>query len=631
MKIKLFLFKRKEDVFLIPSLEHYEFLVFDETDFVQAIATPYEIFSKFMHLHKPKGFYTIGPESIIQKEFSFLNECSYLVKRLWVHLENLDSFNETFPANNLFTTIHKHLYAEQNPLLSVITSTFHSGDKILRPLRTLQAQSYTNWEWILWDDSKDSKTYEDLLKIAEKDYRIHVFKAPQHSGYIGEMKRLAAGSAQGEWLIEVDHDDELHEDLFQWIVDASKAHPDVNFMYTDSAEVYENGTCHFYGDNFAFGFGSNINCWKAGRWYTQIVTQGQNPRTMSHIVGVPNHVRAWKTTFYDSIGKHNPLLSVGDDYELLVRSFLKGKWLHIPLCGYFQYRNDNGNNFTFIRNALIQHNVYWTYEKYRIEIFKKFQQLQIPLDSPLPFGSCWYVDKDHFPRDKELYWLPKPFDVKTTISIILPTYDRPEDVKAAVHSILEQTDTNWFLYIIGDNCPTLVNTIDVLTKEILSNPSKRKYLPQIHWWNLQVRKQMWGAVSRNYGLKMLAKTDWVTYLDDDNTWTPNHLASLRKTSEENPEAKYILSSFLVDGKTIDVTKPEFGRVDSSSFMHKRELAFTYGYWPMNDVGYANDWEFMKRWEKEPYAVTNQATLVYNTKYNNQSYDSIFQLAKNVLK
>jgi glycosyltransferase involved in cell wall biosynthesis len=627
MKINLFLFKRKEDTFSIPSLEHYEWKIFNETDFVQANASPYEIFSKFMHLYKPLGFYTVGPDSILDKEFSFLNQCSYIVKRLWVHLENFDSFDDTFPPNNIFTTIHKHRYAEDNPLLSIITSTFHSGEKILRPLRSLQAQSYTNWEWILWDDSKDSKTYEELLKMAEKDYRIHVFKAPQPSGYIGEMKRLAAGCAKGEWLVEVDHDDDLHENLLEWIVQASKDHPDVNFIYTDSTEVYENGTCHYYGDNFAFGFGANVNCWKSGRWYTQIVTQGQNPRTMSHIVGVPNHVRAWKTTFYDSIGKHNPLLSVGDDYELLVRSFLKGKWLHIPLCGYFQYRNDGGNNFTFLRNALIQHNVHWTYEKYKLDILKHFQDIGTPLESPLPYGPCWYVDQDHFPRN-EVYWLPKPFDTKTTISIILPTYNRPEDMKTAVHSILDQTDTDWILYIVGDRCPTLEKTMDSLTKELLCNPQKRKFLAQINWWNLGEQKHMWGAVSRNYGLKMLCKTDWVTYLDDDNSWTPYHLSSLRKTSEENPEATYILSSFLVEGKEIQVTKPEFGRVDASSFMHKRKLAEKYGYWPMTNVGYANDWDFVKRWAKETFAVTQEATLLYNTKYNEQTYESILQLAKN---
>jgi hypothetical protein len=140
MKINLFLFKRKEDTFSIPSLEHYEWKIFNETDFVQANASPYEIFSKFMHLYKPMGFYTVGPDSILDKEFSFLNQCSYIVKRLWVHLENFDSFDDTFPPNNIFTTIHKHRYAEDNPLLSIITSTFHSGEKILRPLRSLQAQ-----------------------------------------------------------------------------------------------------------------------------------------------------------------------------------------------------------------------------------------------------------------------------------------------------------------------------------------------------------------------------------------------------------------------------------------------------------------------------------------------------------
>lgn len=624
MKIKLFLFKLKENQVQIPEIEHYEWVVYDETFFVKTNETPYEIFSKEVQLHKPMGFYTLGT---IYNHFTFLNESSYLIKRLWVHLDNFDHFDASFPPNNLFTVVHKHQYAKENPLMSIVTTTFHSGEKLKRPLRTLQAQTYDNWEWIIWDDSKDEETYKELLQLAAKDFRIRVFKAPQHSGYIGEMKRMSAGLARGEWLVEVDHDDELHENLLEWIKDAAKDHPDVDFIYTDATEIYENGTCHTYGNNFAYGFGSYVNCWKAGRWFTQIITQGQNPRTMSHIVGVPNHVRAWKTTFYDKIGKHNSLLAVGDDYELLVRSFLHGKWLHIPMCGYFQYRNEGGNNFTFLRNALIQHTVAWTYQKYKYDILKKFYDLKIPLESSLPYGPVWYQEQDHFPRHHEQYWLPKPFNTKSTISIILPTYNRPEDVKAAVHSILEQDDQDWILYIIGDCCPLLPFIMNNLTKELMKDVRKRNLLFRIHWWNLDEQKKMWGAVSRNYGLKMLAKTDWVTYLDDDNVWTPNHLSSLRKTAQENPQAQYILSSFMVEGKEIAVTKPEFGRIDSSNFMHKRKLAEKYGYWPMDEVAYANDWKFVQRWEKEPFAVTHEATLLYNTKYNHQTYESIFQLVQ----
>jgi hypothetical protein len=116
-----------------------------------------------------------------------------------------------------------------------------------------------------------------------------------------------------------------------------------------------------YGDWFGLGYCGHYRVWSPlhNRFVIAAAAPPPNPLTITHIVSVPNHVRAWRTSFYDAVGKHNPALSVGDDYELLVRCFLHANnhgasWCHIRACGYYQYRNRDGN-FTFIRNSLIQH------------------------------------------------------------------------------------------------------------------------------------------------------------------------------------------------------------------------------------------------------------------------------------
>ena len=75
---------------------------------------------------------------------------------------------------------------------------------------------------------------------------------------------------------------------------------------------------------------------------------------MRHIVGVPNHVRAWSADVYRKIGGHRSDFSVGDDYELIVRTFLEAGFCRIAACGYTQYRNTGFFNHTNMRNALIQ-------------------------------------------------------------------------------------------------------------------------------------------------------------------------------------------------------------------------------------------------------------------------------------
>jgi glycosyltransferase involved in cell wall biosynthesis len=323
--------------------------------------------STIWHDHNPLAVFSWTGDKVNPWDLSALR-MTYQVRRRWVHLSDDLPTEVNVPPTVFGAALGRPLDAKY-PLVSVISTTFKSGNKILRPFRSLQTQGYTNWEWILWDDSPadDHATYAKLLELQRTDLRIQVYRAPRPSTVIGCMKRRAAGLAQGEYLVELDHDDDLHSDLFQWIVDAGKRFPDAGFFYTDCAEMTEETyEPAGYGDFFAFGYSGHYNTWSDlhGQYVQAAYAPPPNPKTLSHIVGVPNHVRVWRRSYYDSIGKHNPDLSVADDYDLLLRTWTyKGKWCHIRACGYYQYRNRDGN-FTFIRNSLIQHNVAHIYRHY---------------------------------------------------------------------------------------------------------------------------------------------------------------------------------------------------------------------------------------------------------------------------
>ena len=79
-----------------------------------------------------------------------------------------------------------------------------------------------------------------------------------------------------------------------------------------------------------------------------------NAKTIRHIVSAPNHLRAWRKSFYESIGGHNPELHVADDYEIMVRTFLKTRILRIPKLCYLQYIS---NTVQEVRNKDIHRHV----------------------------------------------------------------------------------------------------------------------------------------------------------------------------------------------------------------------------------------------------------------------------------
>lgn len=570
----------------------------------------------FTQLHK---MFTNSPPAIIltigNGSYNVFNSFHFEIRKKWVHFKTVEEVHDIF-ASCFMNAITNHPMAEYNPLLSVITSSFNSGDRIMRPYRSLMNQTYTNWEWIIIDDTFDDKddNLKRLKELSASDMRIRVCKFSRHSGYIGEMKAAACGLARGKWLIELDHDDDIVPDLFQWIVKASSENPEVGFICSDFIELMERDNSSFcYGEYFGLGFGAYHKQSFKGRWQNVCHTPHINSLTARHIVGVPNHIRCWRKDVYNKIGGHNYELPVADDYELILRTINETKWLRICELGYLQYRNEGGSNFTFLRNALIQSLVSDIRVSYDQKIKEKFEQLtgkdefsykDVPLD--------WTVSKERFKRT-EVLWKAN----KDVISIVLPTYNRPAMLKTAIESVLSQTHQNWELYVIGDKCPEI---------ERVMNTYFNKGDDRIRWWNLHTNNGAGGAVPRNYALKMLVDTEWVAYLDDDNTWEPTHLQTLVETRDANPEAQYIFSSMKVHGRNLLFKEPKKGRIDTSCVLHKRDLLFNYGYWKNRiEGGYAHDWELFSRWKDEKYAVTLKPTLNYNLEVSGQTFDQIYYM------
>ncbi len=131
-------------------------------------------------------------------------------------------------------------------------------------------------------------------------------------------------------------------------------HVKAGFLYTDSAEVREDGTNVTYREGWAFGYGSYTDVEYRGKVYKSANGPNINPKTIRHIVSAPNHIRAWRKAFYESIGGHNQELHIADDYELMVRTFLKTLMVRAPKLCYIQY---SGNTAQQVRNRDIQRHV----------------------------------------------------------------------------------------------------------------------------------------------------------------------------------------------------------------------------------------------------------------------------------
>ena len=109
--------------------------------------------------------------------------------------------------------------------------------------------------------------------------------------------------------------------------------------------------------------------------YIEHVYPNINPKTIRFNIGMPNHARIWRKDVYTAIGRHNKFVSVADDYELIVRTFLNTKMIHINKLLYFQYNNrnstvDNNRNDINRKSRLIK-------DYYDKQIHERFIELGV--------------------------------------------------------------------------------------------------------------------------------------------------------------------------------------------------------------------------------------------------------------
>ena len=138
-----------------------------------------------------------------------------------------------------------------------------------------------------------------------------------------------------------------------------------------------------------------------------------------------------------------------------------------------------------------------------------------------------------------------------TIDIILPTYNRSKMLmERSIPSVLNQSHKKFRLLIIGDCCTD--NTEEVVKsfndkRIIFFNLSKREKRyppsPENHWFA--------GPVTAiNEGLKFV-ESDWIARIDDDDTWTSDHLEELLSFALKK-KSEFVSSSYTIiqDNKEI---------------------------------------------------------------------------------
>lgn len=124
-------------------------------------------------------------------------------------------------------------------LVSIITPTWNCAPFICETIRSIQAQTYGNWELIISDDCSTDNTREVIRPLMDEDKRIKYICNERNSG-AAITRNNALKVAKGRWIAFLDSDDLwLPEKLEKQV--AFMAENGYAFSYHEYTEMTEDG------------------------------------------------------------------------------------------------------------------------------------------------------------------------------------------------------------------------------------------------------------------------------------------------------------------------------------------------------------------------------------------------------
>ena len=123
------------------------------------------------------------------------------------------------------------------------------------------------------------------------------------------------------------------------------------------------------------------------------------------------------------------------------------------------------------------------------------------------------------------------------ISVVMPAYNTAHLIAGSLDSVFQQTFRDFEVVVVNDGSPDTPQLEKVLEHYLSSSPEKMVYIRQEN-------KRAAGA--RNTAIAR-ARGEFLAFLDSDDCWSPDHLASQMKLFEEDPTLDFVYSNGLSVG------------------------------------------------------------------------------------
>ena len=383
------------------------------------------------------------------------------------------------------------------PIVSVVIPCYKQAEFLREAVESVVNQNYRNWECIIVNDGSPDNTNEIANKLIQEYKQFNIRLIEKENGGLPDARNAGIKISKGKYILPLDADDKIAPDYLEDTVTMLERHPEYDIVYVDEQNFGETNHIHKKGVSelqYLMQYNVHDYC-SLFRKEVWVVTGGFSTAMF---------IGAHDWNFWVTAAKHG----------------FKSFHLEKPL---FLYRNRAGtmvettlSKLDEVKAHIIIHHKELYDEKTISEAKEKIRKMP---DSSSERLLKALQKHPHNPILHELYMIWKQQEVGTVmVSVIIPTYNRPERLKTAIKSVLEQTYKDFEVIVINDGGQSVKNVVEEF------NDKRIKYL--------ELGKNSGMSVVRNTGIRC-SKGKYLCYLDDDDYFYPGHLETLVRFLENS--------------------------------------------------------------------------------------------------
>jgi glycosyltransferase involved in cell wall biosynthesis len=121
-------------------------------------------------------------------------------------------------------------------MISIIMGVRNGGNRFVEAVKSIENQTYTDWEFVICDDGSTDDTYERLLQYAFGKSRFKIIRNKTNLGLAATLNHCLE-HCNGEYIARMDDDDFSYPDRFKKQVEYLELHQEIAFV-SSNADIF---------------------------------------------------------------------------------------------------------------------------------------------------------------------------------------------------------------------------------------------------------------------------------------------------------------------------------------------------------------------------------------------------------